>query len=96
VAVCVNNAASVGAYYASSSAAASTDQAGIRNVVLRDLQGLDGFDPADVTVTSSSTTDPGGYPMVQVTVSALFRTLSKFPASVVTISQSCQMRVRPV
>ncbi|GAC1469065.1 MAG: hypothetical protein NVSMB9_12440 [Isosphaeraceae bacterium] len=94
--VCVNHAASVGVYYATSSASASSDQAGIRSAVLQDLQGLDGINPADVTVSATSSTDPDGYPSVVVVVSVPFRTLFQFPVDVVTISQSCPMRVRPV
>jgi Flp pilus assembly protein TadG len=95
-AVCVNNAAGVGAYNGSSSSNAASDTTAIRAAVVQDLQGLEGIASADITVTSSTANDSQGNPMVKVTVSVPFRTLCSFPVSVLTIAHTCQMRIRPV
>ncbi len=93
--VCINNAASVGAFYATSSSSRSTDRRGIQNVVLRDLQGGSGINPSDLSVTSENSTDSQGYAFVNVTVSVPFKTLFRYPVDVVNISRSCSMRVLP-
>lgn len=95
VSVSVNNAARGGAYYGSSSPAAATGTTGIRNTVVQDLQTLEGVSASDVTVTSSTSTDAENYQLVTVTVSVPFKTLFGFPTQVITVSQTCPMRVRP-
>jgi Flp pilus assembly protein TadG len=93
--VSVNNAVRNGAYYGSTSPAASTDTVGIKNSVLQDLQTVEGVTSADVTVTSSTRADAESYQLVSVTVSVPYKTLYGFPTAGVTLAQTCEMRIRP-
>lgn len=90
--ISVNNAARGGAYYGATSLTAAQDQAGIRSAVLQDLGQVSS---SDIKVTSSTGTDSQQYQQVSVTVSVAFRTLFGYPRSGITLTQQCQMRIRP-
>jgi Flp pilus assembly protein TadG len=87
----IMNCAREGAIYASTSAANSTNTTGIQSAAVADAAG---FSPAP-TVSSVTGTDSSSNPIVTVTVSYPFKTITNYPGipNSVTLVRTVQMRI---
>jgi Flp pilus assembly protein TadG len=107
--ITVQNAARNGALYGSGwdktkPASNQTDSTGIYNAAYADIQNnLENLQAGDVTVTSSTSVDSEGYSSVNVVVTVIFRPLYSYnipnafsySGNAISLTQNCQMRVRP-
>lgn len=89
----LTNAARNGAHYACQSPEKSINDAGIQAAALNDAGELRSV----VSVSTTRTIDTNGSVCVRVTVSAPFRTVSRFPGvpTQTNLSRVCQMRLLP-
>jgi Flp pilus assembly protein TadG len=89
----VTNCACQGALYASTDHTHALDTSGIQTAALADAADL----KPTPSVSSTTGTDSAGNPLVKVTVTYPFKTVTSFPGipSSVTIRRTVQMRVAP-
>jgi Flp pilus assembly protein TadG len=89
----LSNCAREGALYASLDATHAADSTGTQNAALADASG---FSPAP-TVSSVTSTDSSGNPVVTVTVSYSFKTITSYPGipSPISLVRTVQMRILP-
>ena len=89
----IMNCAREGGIYASLDASHAADSAGIQNAALADASGI----TPSPAVTSVTSTDGAGNPIVTVTVTYSFQTITSYPGipSPVSLVRTVQMRVLP-